>query len=137
MTGAQPAGSMTKVHQAVNVRAVNRGWRIEGASSHSARKRRGFARACPLPLGPVVPEGKRFVYILKSLADPARSYIGVTADLHHRLGAHNAGECVHTARYRPWTLDVVIAFSDEPRALAFERYLKSGSGTAFSDRHLR
>jgi putative endonuclease len=84
-----------------------------------------------------VAEGKRFVYILKSITDPGRSYIGVTSDLHGRLGAHNAGECVHTARSRPWTLDVVIAFSDEPRALAFERYLKSGSGTAFSDRHLR
>ena len=32
---------------------------------------------------------------------------------------------------------LVIAFSDEPRALAFERYLKSGSGAAFTERYLR
>ena len=84
-----------------------------------------------------VPDGQRFVYILKSLRDPRRVYVGVTADLHARVEAHNAGDCVHTARYRPWMLDVVIAFADEPRALAFERYLKSGSGAAFTERYLR
>ena len=34
-------------------------------------------------------------------------------------------------------LTVVIEFSDERRAVAFERYLKSGSGVAFAQRHLR
>jgi hypothetical protein len=37
----------------------------------------------------------------------------------------------------PWELDVLIQFSDERRAMAFERYLKSGSGVAFAKRHLR
>jgi hypothetical protein len=32
---------------------------------------------------------------------------------------------------------VVVKFADERRALAFERYLKSGSGCAFAHRHLR
>jgi hypothetical protein len=32
---------------------------------------------------------------------------------------------------------VVIEFDDEKRAVAFERYLKSGSGVAFAKRHLR
>jgi hypothetical protein len=31
----------------------------------------------------------------------------------------------------------VIAFRDEARALEFERYLTSGSGCAFAQRHLR
>ena len=34
-------------------------------------------------------------------------------------------------------LDAIVAFQDETRALAFERYLKSGSGVAFAKRHLR
>jgi hypothetical protein len=34
-------------------------------------------------------------------------------------------------------IDVVVEFADERRAIAFERYLKSGSGVAFATRHLR
>jgi hypothetical protein len=34
-------------------------------------------------------------------------------------------------------IDVLVQFSDERRAVAFERYLKSGSGNAFAKRHLR
>jgi len=80
---------------------------------------------------------KRFVYILKSHGVPARYYTGVTADVDARLAAHNAGRCPHTADGRPWRIDVVIAFRDEQRAFAFERYLKSGSGFTFARRHLR
>src|SRR5262249_20835708 len=80
---------------------------------------------------------KRFVYILKNDANPTIHYTGVTSNVAQRLAAHNDGQCPHTARNRPWSLDVVVEFADEPRALAFERYLKSGSGCAFSQRHLR
>ena len=71
-----------------------------------------------------VPAAKRFVYILKSHGVPARYYTGVTADVDARLAAHNAGRCPHTADGRPWRIDVVIAFRDEQRAFAFERYLE-------------
>lgn len=56
-------------------------------------------------------------------------------DPRRRLDDHNAGRCPHTVRYRPWRLQVVIEFPDEPRAVRFERYLKSGSGRAFAKRH--
>ena len=36
---------------------------------------------------------------------------------------------------KPWELVVSIEFTDERRALAFEKYLKSGSGRAFAKRH--
>ncbi len=36
-----------------------------------------------------------------------------------------------------WHVDVVIEFADEDRAIRFERYLKSASGCAFAQRHLR
>ena len=78
---------------------------------------------------------KRQVYILKNEADPPRYYTGVTSDWRARLDAHNAGRCPHTAKYRPWRVDVFVQFADEPRTLAFERYLKSGSGRAFAKRH--
>lgn len=80
---------------------------------------------------------KRFVYILKSERHAARYYTGVTSDVWARLATHNGGGCKHTSTGRPWIVDVVIEFADETRALAFERYLKSGSGNAFAQRHLR
>jgi putative endonuclease len=77
------------------------------------------------------------VYVLKSDADPSRYYTGLTSNLAGRLNAHNAGRVPHTASGKPWIVDVVIEFSDERRAVAFEKYLKSGSGCAFASRHLR
>ena len=80
---------------------------------------------------------KRFVYVLKNNESPQRYYTGITSDVARRTAAHNAGNCVHTAKYRPWCVDLVVEFRDEDRAVAFERYLKSGSGVAFAQRHLR
>ena len=77
------------------------------------------------------------VYVLKSVSQPLRYYTGLTADVSSRLASHNDGHCRHTSSGRPWKVDVVIEFGDEQRALRFERYLKSGSGVAFSKRHLR
>jgi putative endonuclease len=80
---------------------------------------------------------KRFVYILKNDWRPPRYYTGVTSHVASRARAHNAGLCSATAEARPWQVDVILEFPDERRALAFEKYLKSGSGVAFSKRHLR
>jgi predicted GIY-YIG superfamily endonuclease len=80
---------------------------------------------------------KRFVYILKNNGQPLRYYTGLTGNIQARLAAHNNGRCRHTKSGVPWHLDVVIEFSDERRAVAFEKYLKSGSGSAFANRHFR
>ena len=80
---------------------------------------------------------KCIVYVLKSETDQARYYTGLTSNLAARLDAHNSGKCLHTASGKPWIVDVVVEFSDERRALAFERSLKSGSGGAFAKRHFR
>ena len=77
------------------------------------------------------------VYVLRSEADPTRYYTGLTSNLAGRLDAHNAGRVPHTADGKPWIIDVIVEFSDERRAVAFEKYLKSGSGNAFAKRHLR
>ena len=82
-----------------------------------------------------MPEDRRLVYILKSASPQAHYYIGLTHDVPARLADHNAGRCPHTARYRPWYLHATIELPDEQRAIAFERYLKSGSGRAFAKRH--
>ena len=80
---------------------------------------------------------QRTVYVLRNSERPPRYYTGVTSDLASRLDAHNAGRCSHTAKYRPWSIDVVVKFADETRALMFEKYLKSGLGVEFARRHLR
>jgi putative endonuclease len=77
------------------------------------------------------------VYVLRSDAEPSRYYTGLTSNLASRLNAHNSGRVPHTANGRPWIVDVVVEFSDERRAVAFEKYLQSGSGNAFAKRHLR
>lgn len=80
---------------------------------------------------------QRIVYILKNHETPARYYTGLTSNLASRLDDHNSGRCAHTARYRPWAVDAMVKFADEHRAVAFEKYLKSGSGVEFARRHLR
>jgi predicted GIY-YIG superfamily endonuclease len=77
----------------------------------------------------------RYVYILQSLGSD-RYYVGVTSDLSARLAKHNAGEVAHTSKYVPWAIKTYIAFADEDRAFAFERYLKSASGRAFAKKRL-
>jgi putative endonuclease len=66
-----------------------------------------------------------------------RYYTGLTSDVAKRQATHSAGLCRHTAKHCPWSFDVIIEFADERRAVALERYLKSGSGVAFAKRHLR
>jgi putative endonuclease len=78
---------------------------------------------------------KRFVYVLRNSDRDPKFCIGLSSDVDARLAAHNIGRCPHTASRRPWRLHVTIEFSDEERALRFERYLKSGSGRAFAKRH--
>jgi putative endonuclease len=78
----------------------------------------------------------KYVYILQSDGSGDHYYVGVTDDLEARLSRHNAGEAPHTAKHRPWKLKTYIAFTDDTKAFAFERYLKSGSGRAFAKRHL-
>ena len=78
----------------------------------------------------------KYVYILKSVDQPARHYVGSTDDLRARVKAHNAGQVYHTSKYKPWRLNTYIAFSDQERAVRFEKYLKTRSGRAFSKKRL-
>jgi predicted GIY-YIG superfamily endonuclease len=77
-----------------------------------------------------------YVYILESLADANRFYMGATSDMRARLRAHNAGRVPHTSKYVPWRIKTYVAFSDEAQAYSFERYLKTASGRAFAKKRL-
>jgi putative endonuclease len=80
--------------------------------------------------------GYHYVYTLESLSNPNQIYTGQTQDLKQRLRLHNFGQVPHTSKFTPWRIRSATAFRSRERALAFERYLKSGSGRAFLKRHL-
>lgn len=77
-----------------------------------------------------------YVYLLKSIPNPSKTYVGFTTDLRERLYHHNTGGSEFTSGFRPWKLVTVIGFDEETKARAFEQYLKIGSGNAFAKRHL-
>lgn len=82
-----------------------------------------------------MPNERRLVYVLRSTRYPDRYYAGLTSDIVTRLATHNSGGSQHTSALRPWELVVSLEFSAESSAVAFEKYLKSGSGRAFAKRH--
>ena len=76
-----------------------------------------------------------FHYVLVSKKDPTRHYTGLTDDLESRHQAHNWGQVPHTSKYRPWRIEIAIAFRSPKKAAAFEKYLKSHSGRALASKH--
>jgi predicted GIY-YIG superfamily endonuclease len=62
-------------------------------------------------------------------------YVGWTEDLEARFKWHNHGSVPATRHLRPWQIKTAVMFSDEFRARAFDRYLKSGSGRSFAQKH--
>ena len=77
-----------------------------------------------------------YVYCLISVNDPTLRYIGFTENLRERLADHNTGGTQSTSNGRPWKLQGYVAFDSKSKAVAFERYLKSGSGIAFARKRL-
>ena len=77
-----------------------------------------------------------YVYIIQSLNDPNRFYTGFTENIENRLRDHNSGKNTHTAKQKPWRIKTAIAFTDQQKAMDFERYLKTKSGRAFAKKRL-
>jgi predicted GIY-YIG superfamily endonuclease len=77
----------------------------------------------------------KYVCLLRSLASPDQRDVGLTSHVSERVRAHNAGQSIHTSKYRPWKLIAYCALRDGQRAIKFEKYLKSGSGRAFAKKH--
>ena len=77
-----------------------------------------------------------YVYILRSKVYSTETYVGSTSDLKKRVADHNSGKSINTNKYKPWKLEAYVAFSHEELAYKFETYLKTGSGRAFTERHL-
>ena len=77
-----------------------------------------------------------YVYILNSLNEVDRYYVGYTTNLEKRIEEHNNGKSPHTKPWIPWEINSYVAFNSKDKAKLFEKYLKSGSGHAFFKKHL-
>ena len=76
-----------------------------------------------------------YVYILQSINNPDKYYVGYTTNIKNRLIKHNEGGDKYTSKYKSWKIKNVISFNEKEKALAFEKYLKSHSGRAFAKKH--
>lgn len=74
-----------------------------------------------------------YIYIIQSTKDKSK-YIGISCNIKKRLKNHNLGHVKYTAPKRPYNLVWYCAFTDKLKAFQFEKYLKSGSGIAFTNR---
>ena len=73
-----------------------------------------------------------YVYLVKCNDDTV--YTGCTSNLKDRLRRHEKGQVNYTKTRLPIVLETYIAFTDKYKAYSFEKYLKSGSGKAFSNK---
>ncbi len=62
-------------------------------------------------------------------------YIGCTDNLRERLNRHQKGYVQATKNRLPVRLDFYIALENKYKAFELEKYLKSGSGRAFLNKH--
>ncbi|MBX4186988.1 MAG: GIY-YIG nuclease family protein [Candidatus Doudnabacteria bacterium] len=77
-----------------------------------------------------------YVYILQSQKDQSY-YTGFTMNnVEERLAKHNSNEVKYSSTKSPYKLVWYCFFQDKDMALAFEKYLKQGSGFAFARKHL-
>ncbi|MFH1643616.1 MAG: GIY-YIG nuclease family protein [bacterium] len=76
-----------------------------------------------------------YVYYLRSVSYPEKTYIGYTSNLKQRFAYHNAGKSVYTAQFKPWKIIGFLGFDQEVKAINFERHLKSNAGRIFLRRY--
>ena len=76
------------------------------------------------------------VYIIKSLKNSTKHYVGITQNLEKRLKEHNRDHSGYTKRFAPWQVETCITFKNKLLAEKFEKYLKVGSGQAFLRKRL-
>jgi putative endonuclease len=75
------------------------------------------------------------VYIIQSSKDKSY-YTGVTTNPDRRLKEHNSGFSKYSSFKGPFVMVWNCDFINKQKAYKFEKYLKTGSGIAFRNKHL-
>ena len=73
------------------------------------------------------------VYVIRNAA--GKYYIGLSEDVQIRLQQHNQGLSKYTNSKKPWQLIWYSVFFTQDEAYKFEKYLKTASGKAFTNKH--
>ncbi|MFA5052701.1 MAG: GIY-YIG nuclease family protein [Parcubacteria group bacterium] len=76
------------------------------------------------------------MYYVYSIKCKNGFYIGCTDNIEERLSRHKNGYVPATTNRLPVELEFYVAFTDKYKAFSFEKYLKSGSGRAFTKKHI-
>ena len=76
-----------------------------------------------------------FVYIIQS-EKYGSFYSGISGNINKRFSEHNSGAVKYTSSKRPYKLIWFCVFGDKKMAFDFEKYLKTGSGIAFRNKHI-
>ena len=76
------------------------------------------------------------MYYVYSLKCKDGYYVGCTNNLKDRIERHNKGYVPATINRLPVKLEFYFAIQGNHKAFEFEKYLKSGSGRAFINKHL-
>lgn len=75
------------------------------------------------------------MYFVYSIKRKDGYCVGCTDNVQDRLERHQKGQVTATANRLPVTLEFYFAIEDKYKAFEFEKYLKSGSGRAFINKH--
>ncbi len=75
------------------------------------------------------------MYYIYSLKCKDGYYVGCTDDIADRLDRHRKGSVPATAERLPVALAFYFAVENKYKAFEFEKYLKTGSGRAFINKH--
>jgi len=78
----------------------------------------------------------KIMYYVYSLKCKDGYYIGCTDNIQERIERHQKGHVPATANLLPINLEFYFAIENKYKAFNFEKYLKSGSGRAFINKHL-
>lgn len=76
------------------------------------------------------------MYYIYSLKCKDGYYVGCADNIEERLNRHGKGNVPATAGRLPIILEFYFATNNKYKAFKFEKYLKSGSGRAFINKHL-
>ncbi|MSU45464.1 MAG: GIY-YIG nuclease family protein [Candidatus Zambryskibacteria bacterium] len=76
------------------------------------------------------------MYYVYSLKCKDGYYVGCTNNLKDRVKRHESGNVPATAQRLPVNLHFYFGMQNKYKAFEFEKYLKSGSGRTFINKHL-
>jgi predicted GIY-YIG superfamily endonuclease len=76
------------------------------------------------------------MYFVYSLKCKDGFYVGCCKNIDERLDRHSRGYVPATAERLPVSLEFYFVIPDKYKAFELEKYLKSGSGRAFTKKHL-